>query len=111
MKPTSAARVFILALALAAVFGFTTPEAHAASATGLPWESSLQTLQDSLSGPVAMSLSVISIIIFGSMLIFGGEISQFGKSMCMVALVIALVVSSQTVLSTLFGVSSSVVPL
>ena len=108
---TSSTRVFVLALALLAIFGFSVPEAHAASATGLPWESSLQTLQDSVSGPVAMSLSVISIIVFGSMLIFGGEISQFAKSMCMVALVIALVVSSQSVLSTLFGVSSAVVPL
>jgi hypothetical protein len=45
------------------------------------------------------------------MLIFGGEISQFAKSSAMIALVVALIVGANSVLSTLFGVSSAVVPL
>jgi len=104
-------RFVVAALLLLAVFSLAAPEVHAASATGLPWESSLSTLQDSLTGPVAFSLSLISIVVFGTMLIFGGEISQFGKSTAMLALVIALLVGAQNILSTLFGVSSSVVPL
>jgi type IV secretion system protein VirB2 len=52
-------------LLLLAAFSLWAPEAHAASATGLPWESSLSTLQESLTGPVAMSLSIIGIVVFG----------------------------------------------
>lgn len=102
-------RFFMFALLLLAVAGAAAPDAHASSATGLPWESSLDTLRTSITGPVAFSVSLVGIVVCGCMLIWGGEINQFAKSGAMIALVVALIVGAQNVLSTLFGVSSSVV--
>jgi len=83
--------------------------AYASTDTGMPWESPLKTLQNSISGPVAFAISIISIVVSGSLLIFGGELGEFARRMIMVVLVIALLVGANSTLSTLFGVSSSVV--
>lgn len=84
--------------------------AHASSSSsGLPWETPLQTLQSSLSGPVAMAVSIIGIVVCGGMLIWGGEINEFARRGAMLVLVIALLVGSNSVLSTLFTSSSAVV--
>lgn len=104
-----APRLWVMALVVLAVACSAIPEAHASSATGLPWESSLDTLRDSVTGPVAFSVSLLGIVVAGCMLIWGGEINQFAKSGAMIALVVALIVGAQNVLSTLFGVSSAVV--
>ncbi len=42
-----------------------------ASSTGLPWESPLQKILDSLSGPVAKILGVIAIVLTGLVIAFG----------------------------------------
>src|SRR2546428_8550935 len=41
--------------------------------TGLPWEAPLQTLQNSISGPVAVLIAIISLAAVGGTLIFWGE--------------------------------------
>ncbi len=79
------------------------------SSSGLPWETPLQTLQQSLSGPVAMAVSIIGIVVCGGMLIWGGEINEFARRGAMLVLVIALLVGSNSVLSTLFSSASAVV--
>ena len=69
----------------------------------LPWTSALNTLRESISGPVAFTISIVAIIACGGMLVFGGsEISQFMKSAIYLALVIALIVGANNLLSTLF---------
>lgn len=84
--------------------------AHASSSSsGLPWETPLQTLQQSLSGPVAMAVSIIGIVVCGGMLIWGGEINEFARRGAMLVLVIALLVGSNSILSTLFSSASAVV--
>lgn len=85
------------------------PEVFAATATGLPWESPLDTLRNSISGPVAFTISIIAIIASGATLIWGGEISEFARKMIMVVLVIALIVAANAVLSGLFGTTSAVI--
>jgi type IV secretion system protein TrbC len=102
-------RAVWIGLLVLAAMTLAIPEAHASSATGLPWESGLETLRNSVTGPVAFSVSLIGIVVAGCMLIWGGEINQFAKSGAMLALVVALIVGAQNVLSTLFGVSSAVV--
>jgi type IV secretory pathway VirB2 component (pilin) len=49
------------------------------STTGLPWETPLQTVQQSLTGPVAAGISVVGIAAGGMALVFGGELSEFAK--------------------------------
>lgn len=73
------------------------------SGGGLPYEDWLQDLQDSVTGPVAFALSLIGIVVAGGMLIFGGEISSFFKTMIFIVLVMAFLVGAQNMMSGLFG--------
>jgi type IV secretory pathway VirB2 component (pilin) len=87
--------------------------AEAAASTGggsLPWETPLQTIADSISGPVAYAISLIGIVVAGAMLVWGGEINEFARRMIMLVLVISLIVFATQVLSTLFNVSGAVLP-
>jgi type IV secretory pathway VirB2 component (pilin) len=49
----------------------TAPEAFAGTTTGLPWETPLTTIMNSLTGPVALAVSLIAITVTGGMLVFG----------------------------------------
>jgi len=73
---------------------------------GLPWETPLQTFAASISGPVAFVMSLMGIVVCGAMLIWGGEINEFVRRFIMVILVVALLVFSSNILSTLFGVGA-----
>ena len=77
--------------------------ATSTSSGGLPWESPLQTVSQSLTGPVAYAISLIGVVVTGAMLIFGGEINEFARRIIMLVLVIALLVSATNLLSTLFS--------
>jgi len=72
-------------------------------------ETPLQALQASLSGPVALAIGVIAIAITGGMLIFGGEISDFGKRMAYVVLVLGILLSANTLVTGLFTQSTAVI--
>ena len=65
-------------------------------------ETPLQSLQKSLSGPIALSIGIIAVVITGAMLIFGGEISDFGKRMAYVVLVLGILLSANTIITSLF---------
>jgi type IV secretory pathway VirB2 component (pilin) len=79
--------------------------AAAASSSGgsLPWETPLQTLRDSITGPVAYAVSLMGIVVAGAMLVWGGEINEFVRRMIMLILVISLIIFASNILSTLFN--------
>lgn len=87
-----------------AVFAFTTFAAQQAmaAAQGLPWETPLQTIQNSLTGPVAIALSIIAIMMAGAVLLFGGEINEFARRLIMVVLVVAMIAGAVSIFNTLF---------
>lgn len=98
----------LFSFAALAFLVFALPEnAVASTTTGLPWEGPLTTLKNSLSGPVALSISIIAIVIAGCTLIFGSEIDGFARKMIVVVLVIAVIVAANSFLSTLFGAGSA----
>ncbi|AKH22401.1 TrbC/VirB2 family protein [Sedimenticola thiotaurini] len=99
----------ILMVATAVLLFFIAGEALAGTATGLPWETPLQTLTNSITGPVALAISLIAIVVGGGMLIWGGEINDFARKMILIVLVIALIVMATNVLTTLFGATGAVV--
>jgi type IV secretion system protein TrbC len=83
-----------------------TPEqAFAAQGTGgsLPYESWLTNLRNSVTGPVAFALSIIGIVVAGGVLIFGGDLNGFFRTMIFLVLVMALLVGAQNVMGTFFG--------
>ena len=95
---------------LVAVASVLSSPAYASSSGGggLPWESPLQTITQSITGPVAFAVSVIGVFAAGAGLIWGGEISGFTRTLIFVVLVIGLIVAATNILSTLFGVGALV---
>lgn len=92
--------LFAIALALLAPMS-----ASASVGTGgsLPYESWLENLRNSVTGPVAFSLSITGIVIAGGVLIFGGDLNGFFRTLIFLVLVMALIVGAQNVMSTFFA--------
>ncbi len=108
MIPTAWSRRRLLALfavMLLALLVLAPNPAWAAEGTGgsLPYESWLTNLRNSVTGPVAFALSIIGIVIAGGVLIFGGDLNGFFRTLIFLVLVMALLVGAQNVMSTFFG--------
>ena len=90
---------------LLALILFAPHAAFASEGTGgsLPYESWLTNLRNSTTGPVAFSLSIVGIVVAGGVLIFGGDLNGFFRTLIFLVLVMALLVGAQNVMSTFFG--------
>lgn len=75
-----------------------------AKSTGMPYESVLENLSDSLTGPVAKAVALIGIVGSGAALIFGGEISGFLKTVIYLVLCVSLLITGN-ILVNKFGSS------
>jgi len=82
-----------------------TSPALAAQNNSLPWESSLQTIVNSLTGPVALLISTAAIIITGFTVMFseGGSMMRRAAG---VGLGISIVAGASTILANIFGLTS-----
>lgn len=81
-----------------------------AGGTGaLPWEAPMTAIATSLTGPVAYAIGLIGIAIAGGAMLWGGELTEFGRRACMIGLVVSVLVFAAPLLSTAFGVSAAVV--
>ena len=97
--------LFYIAMALTFAYVFLLAPALATTGTGgsLPYESWLTSLRNSVTGPVAFSLSLIGIVVAGGVLIFGGDLNGFFRTFVFVVLVMALLVGAQNMMSSFFG--------
>lgn len=77
--------------------------AYAQGGGGLPWEGPLQTLQTSLTGPVAKAIGVIALAVSGGMLAFGGELSDFTKRILMVVLALSVMLLANNFMNMFTG--------
>ncbi|WP_017842845.1 conjugal transfer system pilin TrbC [Methylotuvimicrobium buryatense] len=93
--------LFVLLMAVI----FLPQPAFASEGTGgsLPYESWLTNLRNSVTGPVAFALSIIGIVVAGGVLIFGGELNGFFRTLIFIVLVMALLVGAQNMMGTFFG--------
>lgn len=73
------------------------------SGGSLPYEGWLTQLRNSVTGPVAFAISIIGIVVAGGVLIFGGELNGFFRTMIFIVLVMALLVGAQNMMGTFFG--------
>src|SRR5919206_2144153 len=81
-----------------------------AGGTGtLPWEAPMQTIATSLTGPVAYAIGLIGIAIAGGTMLWGGELTEFGRRACVIGLVVSVLVFAAPMLSSAFGVAAAVV--
>ncbi|MDH5378829.1 MAG: TrbC/VirB2 family protein [Gammaproteobacteria bacterium] len=68
----------------------------------LPYESWLVNLRNSVTGPVAFTLSIVGIVVAGGILIFGGELNAFFRTLIFIILVMALLVGANNIMTNLF---------
>ncbi|WP_039816527.1 conjugal transfer system pilin TrbC [Xanthomonas arboricola] len=98
--------VFYMGMVALLAFLLLAPQhAFASEGTGgsLPYEDWLTNLRNSVTGPVAFALSIIGIVVAGGILIFGGELNGFFRTLIFIVLVMALLVGAQNMMSTFFG--------
>ncbi len=74
------ASVFLLAM-------LCLPMSALATTDDVAWNTGLEKLINALSGKTALLISMIGLFFAGGMLIFGGQLSSFGRSVMMVVLV------------------------
>ncbi|MDE3028648.1 MAG: TrbC/VirB2 family protein [Paracoccaceae bacterium] len=103
-----------LALAVGLICLLVPHGAHAADTTGgggagLPWETPLNQLKASMTGPVAFVISIVGVIAAGATLIWGGEVSEFARRIIYLIMVICVIIFANTLLTgALF--SGAIVP-
>lgn len=90
-----------LALAMPALAGTT-------SGTAMPWETPLQTVETSLSGPVAKAVGIIAIVITGLGFAFaeGGSVMRRGIG---IVFGLAIAFTATTFITSFFNVTSGAV--
>ncbi len=84
------------------VVACTTGPALASSGGSLPWESPLQQIQQSITGPVAGFIALAAVAVAGGMLIFGGELNDFARRLMYVVLVAGILLGASQIVA-LFG--------
>lgn len=85
--------------------------AYAAAAGGggaMPWDAPLQALQTDLTGATATAISLIAIVVVFGVLIFGGEMNHFGRSLCFIVLCASVLVAGANILTSL-GIAGATV--
>jgi type IV secretion system protein TrbC len=92
-------RLVVVVLTLAPTMAMAAPDK-------LPYEEGLGVLYTSLTGPVPFAISLVGIVACGAMLIFGGEISGFMRTLVFIVLVIAVIVQAASVVELLGGTNS-----
>src|SRR4051794_17637501 len=84
-------------------------QASAAPTGALPWERPMTAIATSLTGPVAYAIGLIGIAIAGGAMLWGGELTEFGRRACMIGLVVSVLVFAAPMLASAFGVNAAVV--
>ena len=82
----------------------TSAPAYAGSTSvDVPWNSSLSTLINALSGRTALYISMVGLFFAGGILIFGGDLGNFGRMVMMVVLVGSTLTGLVSLIGTFLG--------
>ncbi|MCW8059409.1 conjugal transfer pilin TrbC [Agrobacterium tumefaciens] len=99
-------KIALVAFAVVACASLADPAFASSGGGGLPWESPLQQIQQSITGPVAGFIALAAVAIAGAMLIFGGELNDFARRLCYVALVGGVLLGATQIVA-LFGATGA----
>lgn len=102
MKPVNKSLLFLL---LALFVFVVVPDALASTGSGggLPYETWLESLRKSMTGPVAIIGSLVGIVASGLSLMFGGDMNGFMRTLLFLVLIMACTVGANNLLTGLFG--------
>lgn len=100
-------RLIFVSMILLTVLCITEPAFASSSAGGgLPFDGWLTKVSNSITGPFAFTVSIVGIVAAGAMLIFGGDMSGFMKTMIFIVLVLSFVIAAKNTLSAVTGTSA-----
>ena len=99
--------LLLLGIAVVLLVATSHPAEAAAAGGGLPYEGWLAKIQASITGPVAFAFAIIGLVVAGAVLIFGGELNGFIRTLMFIALVMALIITAQNMM-TFFGTGAAV---
>jgi len=77
---------------------------HAFASTsggGLPYESYLTQIRQSATGPIAYAFAIVGIVAAGGMLVLGGDLNGFVRTLMMLVLVVSLLVGANAMLTSI----------
>jgi type IV secretion system protein TrbC len=103
------------ALATLALFSAVANAASTYTGTGaggggaLPWEGPLSQVATSLTGPVALAISVIGLFAAGAVLMFGGELTEFAKRAVYMVMAIAFIIGGASLLNVAFNFTGALI--
>ena len=93
---------FSIAFLFALLLSVDNAQAAVGAGGALPYETWLVNLRNSVTGPVAFTLSIVGIVVAGGILIFGGELNAFFRTLIFIVLVMALLVGANNIMTNLF---------
>lgn len=102
---TSIIVLAVMVLALAALPSF----AASMGSSPLPANQPLQQVRDFFTGTFAWTVSIVSLVVSGSMLAFGADFNGTAKTFLLLAIVLSFIVFANNFLSTMFA--GAVIPL
>lgn len=91
---------------LGAMLFFIAAEPALASNTtggGLPFDDWMTNIRTSITGPFAYTASIVGLVGAGAMLIFGGDMNGFLRTLIFIVLVLSFLVAAQNTLSAITG--------
>jgi TrbC/VIRB2 family. len=98
LKEVNDAALWLIGLSLLML-----PLTAIAQEAALPYEGGLRALYGSLTGTVPFIISLVGIVACGALLIFGGEISGFMRTLVFIVLVIAIIVQAAALITAVTG--------
>ncbi|MGF1475936.1 MAG: TrbC/VirB2 family protein [Geminicoccaceae bacterium] len=81
------------------------PEVAQAATTGMPWETPLDTVQQSLTGPVVTAIAAIAVALSGVLFALAPE-GGFARRVAGIGLGLSIAVAAPSFVGTLFGTAA-----
>src|SRR4051812_47950191 len=84
-------------------------QAFAAGTGALPWEQPMTTITNSVTGPVAFGVGVVGLAVSGGMLLFHGDLNEFGRRGCLAGVACSVLTGSAPFLTNVFKVTGGLI--
>ncbi|HAT8648922.1 TPA: conjugal transfer protein TrbC [Legionella pneumophila] len=81
----------------------THPACASSAGGGLPFDSYLTKIKNSITGPFAFTAAIIGLVGAGATLIFGGEMNGFLRTLLFIVLVLSFLVAAQNTMTAITG--------
>lgn len=75
----------------------------------MPWDTPMQTVAQSFTGPVALSVAIMGLAVTGCILVFGGEITEFAKRAIYIVMVIAFLISAVSLMNIFYNFTGALI--